>query len=204
MHKYFVLWVIAGSLLTSCGGEDIVRAKEPPRGPASVVDYDRLIKVNEMQQDMIDARLAVHHGISPLLSKKAEAISGKITPAQCKKVNDIPDDDFSGGLKKETITNVNADSCPIYWYREREWNATNKVMFMMDKLEVTGAEFRRDLAGFATRNLSGSYKVVLSERGYRVVGNILLSNFQTLEFGAVGGTITIDSSRQGDEGRGEF
>lgn len=200
MHKLTLVPFVIGVLLfLGCGDAETARKRQATGGlPAA--DYQRILKINNMLQDAIDARDAVYSSVAPMISEKATKLSAKIGAPYCVKKNDVPDDDLSGAINDETIYS-NDDRCPIYWYRRRGWTTSNKIMIMTDNLEVRAPQDLKDILPMTARIMNGSYRLDVGTEN-RVHGVINITKLQTTEFGNMNGAITIDSVVDGDRGAG--
>lgn len=200
MHKSALL-VLSFALLAACGGEDSIRGRQD-RGGLSAAEYNRLVDLNRMAQDNIDARDAVHNVITPMLNEKSKPMSEKIAYPNCVKNGEIPDNDLTGQIHEQTISSAGT-TCPIYWFRRRGWTAATKTMVFIDNLEIKDAAYRRDYSRMAMRSLSGSYKILPENNGStRVTGTVLINNFQTTDYGRITGSVSVNYTKDGDRGVG--
>jgi hypothetical protein len=200
MHKLFIsLLALSFALLGACGGGDNVRSRNKPSGMTNA-DYDRLLKINRMQQDNIDAREAAY-SIRPALSEKSKAMSEKIAYPNCVKSGNLPENDLTGVIQEETISSPGA-TCPIYWYRRRGWTVADKIMVMTDNLQIRDEKYIKELSRMSVRSMSGTYKIIPENGGTRVSGAITINNFQTTDYGRITGGIAINATKNGDQGGG--
>ena len=204
MHKSALLgFALSFALLAACGGEDIIRGRQSTGGLTGA-EYARLLDLNRMAQDNIDARDAVHDMITPLLNEKSKPMSEKIAYPNCVKNGFIPDNDLTGQIHEQTISSASA-SCPIRWFRRRGWkdSANQKTMVMVDNLEIRDINYRKNFSRMAVRSLSGDYRVVpRGNRDFRVTGTIIINDFQTMDHGRITGSIGVTFERTGNSGTG--
>lgn len=200
MHKSLVSsFSILLVLAAGCGGDEVLRGKADTGG-LSAADYNRLVDLNRMQQDNIDAREYAHHGFTTLaISEKAKAMGQKIASPNCVLNGRIPDDDLNGQIHEAVISGT---ECPIYWFRRRGWTIANKIMVIADRLVIEDEKYRKDYAPMAVRSLEGSYSIILDSTGHRIYGNIKINEFQTTAYGRIEGGIAVDYRKKNDDGTG--
>jgi hypothetical protein len=202
MHRSAVLgFALSFALLAACGGEDIVRGRQKTGG-LSAADYNRLVDLNRMVQDNIDAREAVHNMITPMLNEKSKPMSEKIATPFCIRPVRLPDNDLTGAIVDERVYSPSG-TCPINWFRRRGWTVANKTMVIIDNLEILDTEYRKKYARMAMRSMSGDYQIVPQSNGRnKVAGTILINDFQTIDHGRITGSVAIDYRPSGIDGTG--
>lgn len=200
MHKSAIsLFIILSVLAGGCGGSDVVRGKNSS-GKLSATDYDRLLQLNRMQQENIDAREYAHDNFTTLgISEKSKAMGSKISSPTCVRNGEIPDNDLNGQVHEQALGGAN---CPIYWFRRRGWTLANKTMVVADNLEIKDRGYRKDFTDFAVRTMEGSYSVIPDSAGFRVAGTVKITNFQTTAHGRIEGAISVSFRNNNNEGAG--
>lgn len=195
MHKTLRLVVVLLPFMISCGKGDDLRGKRLPNG-MTTVEYDRLLKLNGMLEDNIDARKsAFETDIAPMISEKAKAL-GKLIQKSCSNTGRIPDNELSGGTHTHKIS---GNDCPVYWYRERGFQ--DQLVHVIDNLEIKNQDYEK-LVEMSARRMSGDYSLVRTGTQKKISGTINIHEFNTKDYGSIQGSITTDQVYEGEDGVG--
>ncbi len=199
MHKSAFSLLLLFVLAAGCGGGDNVRGQNTT-GKLTKTDADRLLSLNRLQQDNIDAREYSHGGVTiTAINEKSKAMGEKISTPTCVMTGDIPVNDLNGQIHQETLAGT---GCPIYWFRRRGWTLATKVMVVADTLEIKNEDYRKQFSPMAVRSMEGSYAVLPDAGGFRVFGTVKFTAFQTTDYGRIEGGITVSHRNTNDEGAG--
>lgn len=163
-------------------------------------EFERLITLNKLQQENIDAREYAHQNLVALaVNEKSKAMGEKLARPNCVMEGSIPKDELNGAKHESSLSGAD---CPVDWYRHREWSIVNKMMVYTDRLLIKDEKYRKDFSPMSVRGLHGSYGIIVESTGHRIYGTIEFTEFQTTEFGRIEGAIVVDYRKKGYDGDG--
>lgn len=202
MHKSLFLFAVIVASLVACSAEEGAKKRTP--GKLTEAEYDRLVKINSVQEDMIQAAaLAFNDLIAPAaVSEKISKLSGKLAEdGKCDPGQRLPDEWFYGSPKTQEIKGTD---CPIFWHRTRGRTSTSLVF--ADNLEIKTQEYA-NIAEMTGRRIDGAlYKTAEG------AGNVIRSGgdgfeigpFQVNGHGPVQGKIVIMQTYKAGTGKGSL
>lgn len=196
MHKALFLFTVVVVLLTACSAQE--GAKRRP-GKLTVVEYDRLLKINHVQLDVIEAKNLAYAFMTPLAaSDKVQKLASKMGATKCQERGEIPDEWMYGARREQEIM---GNACPIYWSLVRQ--RTETALIFVDNLDVKDKDFGNE-AELMGRRIAGTLERRTSGGGYEVAGTLDIGPFEVAGYGVVQGAMTIYQKYVGGSGSGSL